>query len=127
MALSGPVEAQQGMSVAIQCEAAGHPVPTILWFKDGIMLVPTVGIVEQTTFAVGPGPFNSPSEGLFGVVGTLSFQSVLVADSGNYTCSAGNSLPGTETLTAVSSGIPLNVVGEEGTCIVIVNSIVACS
>lgn len=112
MSLSGIIETHKDMNVTVQCAAAGHPVPTISWFKNGIMLVPTVEIVEQTTLAINLGPYNNPSEGLFGVVGTLTFLLVQVTDSGNYTCSASNSLQGTKKITAISNEINLNVFGK---------------
>ncbi len=52
------------------------------------------------------------SLGELGVVGVLSFASVVREDTGSYTCTATNELPETRTIPTTASAVPLVVLGK---------------
>ena len=110
--LSTEKEAILATNTTLQCASAGFPTPSITWLKDGIPITQGMGITQLTTPASTPSAYNNPTEGRFGVVSTLRFDSVQKSDIGNYNCSARNSLPQTGTLTAVSGVVQLIVLGK---------------
>ena len=74
--------ANVGSTVSLSCFAAGNPVPTITWSRDGQPLVETA---DNIRYAIG---HDVTAHG--DVIGYVNISRVGVADGGWYTCTATN-------------------------------------
>ncbi|XP_028823701.1 hemicentin-1 isoform X1 [Denticeps clupeoides] len=92
----GEVSAVVSEPVKLECEAAGLPVPSLTWLKDGR-------------------PVSSVTDGMQVLSGgrVLAFISVLVSDAGHYTCVAINAGGEQQREYELRVFVPPNIVGEE--------------
>ena len=75
---------ERGQNVSINCTADGVPVPTIVWRKDGQLIIPSSR--RSTSSKNYPG-FRSS---ITGTTSTLTITDLTGSDNGSYSCRAVN-------------------------------------
>ena len=75
---------ERGQNVSINCTADGVPVPTIVWRKDGQLIIPSSR--RSTSSKNYPG-FRS---NITGTTSTLTITDLTGSDNGTYSCRALN-------------------------------------
>lgn len=96
VAPEGPVQAVEGESVLIHCQATGDPMPTIQWDKDLLYLnnEPTVAALATNGMNETAQQLDQSAEKRYRVLenGTLHILEVRFEDEGRYGCTIGSSV-----------------------------------
>ena len=87
-----------GGEISLQCSASGIPEPSISWFKNG-QPINDNRITASSVFI----PASNA------VLGTLTFQGLLLADDDDYRCEANNTGAGTTVFIVTSQSAHLTV------------------
>ena len=82
-----------GATVTLHCRVQGFPTPDITWLKDG-------EFVNDTDISYFTSSFTTDSY--------LTIPSLLISDSGNYSCNASNDLVSLQYATSIEGTLTVN-------------------
>ena len=80
---------ERGQTVSFNCTADGIPRPTIVWRKDGQLIISsTIRNIHSSGGSIGFRSQDIP--GVLQITSTLTITGLARSDSGNYSCRADN-------------------------------------
>lgn len=83
----GNLMREMGQEVSLNCTADGLPQPSIVWRKDGQLIINGTKRSIDTSVGIG---FRTTIPGVLLINSTLTINSLIASDSGNYSCRADN-------------------------------------